>query len=84
MALIVESRFASNIRERPVTVVAKKNVVSPKATEEIVPPVVVVVADTYAGLPAGARQPGFLGDVSKRSITVVLIQMRCGSLAMSR
>ena len=56
-ALIVDSGFASHIGEGAIAVVVKQNVVSPEATKEIVPAVVVEIPDADAGLPAGAAQP---------------------------
>ncbi len=80
-AFIVEAGFASDIGKRAVAVVVKKNVVSPEAAEEVVPSVVVVVADAHSGLPAGARESGFFRDVGEGSVAVVLIEMRSGSLS---
>ena len=52
---------------------------SPEAAEEIVPAVVVVIADADTGLPAGAREAGFFRDIGKSSVAVVFVQMGCGS-----
>ena len=49
---------------------------SPEAAEEVVASVVVVVADADAGLPAGAGQSGFFGDVGESSVAIVFVQMR--------
>ncbi len=54
---------------------------SPETAEEIVPSVVVVVADADAGLPAGASEAGFLGDVCERSVAIIFVQMRDRSFA---
>ena len=53
---VVKAGFASDIGERAVAIVAKEDVVSPEAAEEIVPAVVVVVADANASLPPGPRE----------------------------
>ena len=79
--LVVDAGFARDIGERAVAVVVKQNVVSPEAAEQIVPAIVVVVADADAGLPAGARQSGFFGDVGERAVAIVFVKMRSGSLA---
>ena len=55
-AFVVNAGLASDVGECAVAVVVKQNVVSPEAAEQIVPAVVVVVADANAGLPAGARR----------------------------
>ena len=65
-----------DIGKRAISVVTKKNVVSPETAKQVVPPIVVVVADTDAGLPAGAAQSRFLRDIGKRAIAIVLVQMR--------
>jgi hypothetical protein len=70
-----------NVGEGAVAIVVKKNVVSPEAAEQIVPAIVVVVADADAGLPAGAREAGFLGDVGEGSVAIVLVEMRSGRLS---
>ena len=51
---------------------------SPEAAEEIVVPVVVVVTDADACLPAGASKSRFLRDVGEGAVAVVLVEMRSG------
>jgi hypothetical protein len=48
---LVKSCFASNIREGSISVVVKQNVMPPERTKQIVPSVIVVVADADTGLP---------------------------------
>src|SRR5262249_57749293 len=74
--VLVDSGFFRHIGKGSVAVVVKQNVVAPEAAEKIVPAVVVVIADAYAGLPSGARQPGFFGYVGKRSVAIVFVEMR--------
>ena len=50
---------------------------SPEATEEIIPTVIVIVADTDTGLPSGAGEAGFRSDIGEGSVAVVLKKMRC-------
>jgi len=50
--------------------------VAPEAAEEIVPAVVVVVADADASLPAGAREAGFRGDIGERAVAIIFVEMR--------
>ena len=44
-----------DIGKRAVSIVMEENVVSPEAAEQVVPSIIVVVADADAGLPTGAR-----------------------------
>src|SRR6202030_14530 len=78
--VVVDAGFAGDIRKRAVAVVVKENVVSPEATEEIVPAVVVVVAHADAGLPARAAQSRFLRHIGKGPVAVVLVKVRGWSL----
>ena len=54
--LLVQACLASDIGERPVSVVVEEDVVAPETAEEIIPAVVVIVANADAGLPSGAPQ----------------------------
>ncbi len=78
---MIEAGFLRDVGERAVAVVVKQNVVSPEAAEEIVPAVVVVIADADAGLPAGAREAGFFGDVGESSVAIIFVEMRGRCLA---
>ena len=53
---LVEAGFVGDVSEGAVAVVVEENVVSPEAAEQIVPSIVVVVANADAGLPSGAPQ----------------------------
>ena len=81
MLFVIDAGFARDVGKCAVAVVVKQNVVAPEAAEEIVPAVVVVIADADAGLPAGARQSGSFGDVGERAVAIVLVQMRSGRLS---
>ncbi len=54
---------------------------SPEGAEEIVPAVVVVVADADAGLPTGSCESRFRGDIGKGPVAVVLVKVGRRSLA---
>ena len=74
-----ETRFASDVGERPVAVVAKEHVAIIVSEEQIIEAIVVVVADGDARHPAGTSEAGFRGDVEKRSITIVFVEPIAGS-----
>ena len=54
--LLVKACLPSDIGKRAVSVVVEENVVAPEAAEQVIPAVVVVVANADAGLPSGASQ----------------------------
>ncbi len=72
----IQAGFFRHVGERAVAIVAKQNVVAPEAAEKIVPAVVVVIADANAGLPSGARESGFRGDVGESSVAIIFVEMR--------
>ncbi len=65
-----------DIGKRAVSVVVEKNVVSPETTKQVVPSIVVVIADADSRLPTRAAQARLLRDIGKRAIAVVLVEMR--------
>src|SRR5205823_6152663 len=73
--------FLANVSEGAVPVVVVENIFSEVGDEEIVEPVVVVVADAHALPPAGMYQTGFGGDVGEGAVTIVLEKMRKGFLS---
>ena len=73
---LVEAGFMGDVGKRAVSVVAKKNVVSPEAAEQIIPSVVVVIAYANPRLPTGTRQARFLADIGESAVAVVFVQMR--------
>src|SRR6202023_4226932 len=79
---VVNSGLTRHVRERAIAIVVKQNVVTPKAAEEIVPAVVVVVAHACASLPACARHTRFFSDVGKRAVAIILVQMRGWRLSL--
>src|SRR5438034_84477 len=78
---VVNAGLAGHIGECAVAVVVEQDVVSPEATEQIIPAVVVKVAYRDAGLPSRASDTGLLGYVRKRSVAVVLVKLRGWSTA---
>ncbi len=72
----METGLLGDIGEGAVAIIVKQNVVAPGAAEEIVPAVVVIIADANAGLPASTREPGFFGDVGERSVAIIFVEMR--------
>ena len=78
---VVDTSLARHVGEGSVAVVVKENVVSPEAAEQIVPAIVVVVADANAGLPAGAAEAGFFRDVGECSVAIVFVEVRSGRFA---
>src|SRR5262249_60038439 len=73
--------FLGDVGEGAVAVVVKKDVVAPEATEEVIPAVVVIVADADAGLPAGAGESGFFCHVGESAVAIVFVEMGRGCLA---
>ena len=59
----------------------KQNVVSPEAAEEVVPAVIVVIADANSGLPTRAAKTGSFRDVGERAVAIVLVETRSRSFA---
>src|ERR1043165_678588 len=75
---VINTGFAGHIREGAIAVVVEQKVVSPKAAEQVVPTVIVVVADADAGLPASAGQTRCFRDIGKCAVPVVLEELRGG------
>ena len=75
MRFRVEPSFFGDVGECSVTVIVEKNVVSPEATEQIVPAIVIVIAHAYACLPARSRQSGFFRDVGKGAVAIIFVQL---------
>src|SRR5438132_411050 len=65
----------ADIRESPISVVVKQNVVSPETAEEVIPAVIVVIAHANACLPSSARQSRPCSDVGESTVAVVLEQV---------
>src|SRR5579863_6443361 len=76
--LLIEAGLFGDVGEGAVAVVVEENVAAPESAKDVVPAVIVVVADADAGLPATAADAGFLGDLSDCAITVVLVEMGGG------
>ena len=59
----------------------EKHIVAEETTEQIVPSIVVVVADAHTGLPTGDAQSRLLRHIGKGSVAVVLEQVGRGCLS---
>ena len=70
---VVDSSFPCDVGKSAVAVVVEEDVVSPEAAEQVVPAIVVVVADADSSLPASASQAGFFGDVGESSVAIILV-----------
>ena len=55
--LLPETGFARNIRKSSISIVVEEDVMPPEGAKQVVPSIIVVVADTDAGLPACNSQP---------------------------
>ena len=79
-----EASFGSDVGEGTVAVVAVEDVLTVVTDEEIVPTVVVVVADTAALSPSAACKTGFSSNVGESTIPIVLEEMRDGFLVLGK
>jgi hypothetical protein len=64
------------VAESAIAVVVEEDIVSPETTKQVIPSVVVIVADAYSGLPPGASQAGFFCRVGESSVTIIFEQLR--------
>ena len=76
--LLAEASFTRDIGKSSVSVVMEENVVTPERAEQVIPAIVVVVANAHAGLPSGSSKSGLLGDVGESAVAIVLEEMRGG------
>ena len=76
LAFARHASLLADIGERAVAVVVIQNVLAEVGDEQIVPAVVVVVADANALSPARVRDSGLRGDVGKCAVAIVAEQMR--------
>ena len=72
------ARLLGDVRECAVAVVAVEHVSPEVGDEEIVEPIVVVVADATRLTPSGAGQAGFAGHVREGAIAIVVEQITGG------
>src|SRR5206468_2458122 len=66
---------ARDVLERAVSSVSVQAVLAPIGDEEIVVPVIVVVADAGALAPTARAQPGAFGDILKRPVSPIPVQV---------
>ncbi len=67
----MEPGLVGHIGEGAIAIVAKERVLPVVADEEIVPAVVVVVADAASLSPSAARQAGFDGDIGEGAVAII-------------
>ena len=73
--LLRKAGLPGNIGKSSVPVVMKQYVMPPECAKQIVPSIVVVIANANAGLPAGAPESRLICYIGKCAVTVVLVQM---------
>ena len=73
--LVVQTSLAGYVGKRAIAVVVEQDVVSPEAAKQVIPAVVVIVADADSGLPPGACQARFFGHVAKRAVAIIFEQL---------
>ncbi len=56
---------------------------APEAAKQVVPAIIVIIADAHAGLPAGTRKARLFGDVSESSIAIISVEMRSRRFSFS-
>ena len=67
-----QARLLCDIRESSIAVVTVENVLAVVADKQIVPAIVVVVADTAALTPSAAGEASFDGDIGECAVAIVL------------
>src|SRR5579872_1805135 len=75
--LLIQAGLLGDVSERAVAVVVKENVAAPEGAEQVVPSIIVIVADANACLPSTASQARFLCDIGECAVAVVLVEMGC-------
>ena len=70
-----DARFFAYVGESAVAVVVIEDVFSVVGDVKIFPAVVVIVADAHALAPTGVREAGFLRDVGKGSVVIVVVEV---------
>src|SRR5438552_729986 len=60
---VVQSGFPRYVRESPVAIIVKQNIIAPEGAKQVIPAVVVVVPYANPSLPSSARQTRFLRHV---------------------
>src|SRR5271157_1045947 len=80
-ALARHAGLFADVGERAVAVVVIEDVLAEVGNEQVIPAVVVVVADANALPPAGVAQASFRRHVGECAVTIVAKQMRSGFTA---
>src|SRR5262249_4232921 len=70
------ARSLRNIRESAITVVVKESALTDCSDENVVVAIVVVVANGDSHSVHADRQSGFLGDVCKRTVAIVVVELQ--------
>ncbi len=71
-ALIVQPSLPRYIGKCSVAIVVEQDVMTPKAAEQVLPSVIVIIAHANTCLPTGAGQSRSLGNVGKGAVAVIL------------
>ena len=74
---VQQSGLAGYISESPVPVVPIQDVLSPIGQEKIVEAVVIVISNAYTTGPSRLCEAGLYGDISKRTVPVVMVKAVC-------
>src|SRR5438445_4492341 len=79
-----QSRLRRDIGKSAIAIVVKERALSVVADEQVIMPVIVVVAHAAALSPAAARQSGFRRHVGEGAVAIVLDQMAGRLLALGK
>src|SRR5579862_938915 len=77
----MEPGSLGNVSECSITIVVEKNVVTPVGQKQVVPAIVVIIANTGAHAPAGPAQTRLLCNVDKSPVPIVLEEVAGGFLS---
>src|SRR5437660_6640134 len=73
--IVPEAGGLGYISKRSVTIVAVKVILSEAGAEDILKPIVVVIADAYRRGPVHRSQSGFLRNIGEGAIPIVLVEV---------
>src|SRR5215831_3745067 len=73
-SLFPKPGLPGDICKGPVTIIAVKAVLAEVGHKDVIESVIVVVGNAYAARPARELQAGFLSDVGKGAVAIVLVK----------